>query len=221
MNFLLFNLFSSFENIAIIVLTLSIFKYRVLDFIPQILLTSLIMSLISHTMRFEFDNSQFVFFILIITLFIFVWLAFRVSYFYALIISVIGIFTYGLLQAILIYVLEFMGLLSMEVAQRPYSKLGYIMQFVTSIFALCISYLLRQKNYGFNWIPYSRSAKYKLKGSNIVLLMVSIVSVFVIGLVFYLYLSGYLHLFAIFILFFIVLVLLFYLSGKQEGKYYD
>jgi hypothetical protein len=221
MNFFLFNLFSTIEVIAVIILMLSIFKYRVMDYIPQILLTSLTMSLISHTIHFEFENNSVVPIVSIIVLFIFVWLAFRVALLYAMIISVVGYVTYGLLQTVIVYILQFTGLVSLDTALKPYSLLGYLMQLITSIVACLISYQIRKKNFGFNWIPYSSSAKFRLKGDNIILFITVIVSVFVIGLAFFLFLTGYVHLIANFILIFIVLALLFYLASKQEGKYYD
>jgi hypothetical protein len=221
MNFLFFNLVSTIENIAAIILLLSIFKYRVLDYFPQTILSGLILSLISHTMRFEFNDSNWVPFVSIITLFLFIWIAFRVALFYALIISVVGYVAYSLIQAILVFILHSLGYLSLETAQQPYALQAYIMQLITSIVAFSISYLLTRKNYGFNWVPYSSTAKFKLTRDNVILIIVTIISVIVVGLVFYLFLSGYLHVFAIFVLFFIVLALLFYLARKQEEKYYD
>jgi hypothetical protein len=220
-NFLLFNFFSTLENIGIIVLLLSIFKYRVFDYTPQILLTSLIMSMISHTMRFEFNHSNFVPLMIIFSLFLFIWIAFRVSFYYALIITVVGFIASSLLQAILLYSLQFIGVLSLKTVEIPYSLEGYMLQATTVLVSFFISFVLRRKNIGFNWVPYSRTAKFTLKGDNIILFIVTITSVFAIGLLFYLYLSGDLKIVAISILFLILLTLLFYLSGKQEEKYYD
>jgi hypothetical protein len=221
MNFILFNTFSTLENIGIILIMLSLFKYRVLDYLPQILLTSSILSLISHTMRFELSNSNLVPFIVILTLFLFVWIAFRVSVFYALIITIVGFIASALLQLILLFIIELTELTTLNAIETPYSIEGYSIQFMTSILAFLLSFLLRRKNYGFNWVPYSKTAKFKLKGDNIILFLVTIVSVFTIGLLFYLYLSGYIHLLAIFVLFSVLMFLLFYLSGKKEEKYYD
>jgi hypothetical protein len=221
MGFISFNFFSTVENIATITLLLSIFKYRVLDYIPQMLLASLVMSLISHTMRFEFANSSFVPVIMIFTLFLFIWISFKVAPLYALIITIVGYVVYGLLQTMIFFGLQSLGLLTQEMVEKEYSYEGYLLQFITFIAAYIISNLLRKNNYGFNWVPYNKSAKFKLIGDNLLFFVTVVISVFIIGLVFYLFLSGYLHLLANFVLIFFVLALLFYLSRKQEIKYYD
>jgi hypothetical protein len=221
MNFFLFNLFSTIENAAAIILLLAIFKYRITDYYPQIILTSLTMSIISHSMRFQLDFNSWVPLITIITIVFFIWITFKVSFLYALIISVVGFVAYGLLQTILLSLLSLTGIVDGASVEISYSLEGYILQVFSSITACLISYFIRQKNYGFNWVPYNSTAKFKLKGDNLLLFIVAIISIFVMGLMFFLYLKGYLHLFANLILIFIVLILLFYLARRQETKYYD
>jgi hypothetical protein len=221
MNFILFNLFSTVELFAAITLMLCIFKYRMTDYIPQIILTSLVISLISHTMRFELNSESWVPLVSLLTLFYFIWMLFRVSIIYAFIISFVGYLAYGVIQVVFLFSLQFFGYFSLDLALEPYSHITYVLQLITSILALSVAYLLRRKNYGFNWVPYSKKAKFDLKGGNFFFFIVVFISVIAVGLLFHWYLAGYINLLANFILFFVVLAVLFYLAGRKEEKYYD
>jgi hypothetical protein len=220
MNFFLFNLFSTLEAMALIVLILAIFKYRIREYFVHSIFASIMMSLTSYTLRFEFNDSSLATIIQIALLVLFFWLTFRIPIYFAFMVAILGSFFYILIQGIVLITGRALNVFTFAQATTSFSTDMYVAQVSSLCVALLISLFLRKKNFGWNYVPFENN-KIQLKGINGRFLLIVSLGFASIGLFFSVTINIYVHLIISIITFIIVILLLLYYANKKEVEYHD
>jgi hypothetical protein len=165
-------LFSTLEGLAIFSLILSIFKVRMTPYLWQAIFVNLIMSMQSYLLREEFSLAYLA---PVINMLLFIFLlatVVKIPIVWAGIMMVTGYFAYAVIQSVFLKVL--FGSLSVPELQNGSLK-GYLLQSVSAMAGLFISFMLYRKGIGF--ATNFKKLKFKTEyGIVITLIVLSLIS---------------------------------------------
>jgi hypothetical protein len=190
-SFFLFAFFSSFEYVAIFILSFTLFRFY--DFlynsasIARIIFVSLALSYISYTMRVTYEMGGLSVAVQMVVYIAFVWLLFRVQVFYAAIMAVTGVMIYSALQFSLTALLEIIGFIADKDIMQQY---GPIIQICTAVITVVLCRAAQKRNIGFSFISDSPYSKVDLNRDNVVFIVFLAIAVIVHALAVYLYLEA-------------------------------
>lgn len=177
--FLVFTLFSSVEYAAILIFTFSLFKIQFGWFKYHMAFVCVSLSYVSFTMRE--DQLGFVSpFVQLALLILFMWLLFQIHLGYAAFITTVGYISYGLMQAIIILPAK---IIFNEL--EPFTSKMYFVALITSSVFFLISYIVRRKNWGYSFVPFSDRLEMSIKRGNLLFLLVILFLLIGVGIAYY------------------------------------
>ncbi|TFE22618.1 hypothetical protein [Cohnella luojiensis] len=177
-----------FETIAGISLILSIFRFQIKGFVPQILFTAVVMAQTSYLLREVLNQDSITPFFMLAWIVILLWLLFRVHYFYALLMAITGYLGYLLIQISIVYSFQFLFDTEIPVVDFYTMK---IIQIISSSIALLISVVLMMKRIGFSFVPDRVQESVLLKGTNRRMLLLLIAGSVIVSAIVFIYESGF------------------------------
>ncbi|QGQ94969.1 hypothetical protein EHS13_08780 [Paenibacillus psychroresistens] len=219
MNFLGFMIFSPFEYIAIFILMFSLFRFNFDRFYTKrIIFASILLSCLSFTMRAE-SLTNFNTPVIGVLLFIFVWLMFEVRIFHALIMSISVFIAYGLIQATLITLFQYMNIFDLkeiESTATGYTFPGFVIAIISILIFMIVAWIIKKRNSGFDFVSHDTSKKNEYNGINILLSIGILITATITAVTYYLildYEQGF-YLMALVLLFTLIIIL--YLSNRKD-----
>lgn len=216
-DFILFNLFSTIEIIGMFCLILALFRFKIKEYVVQIVVASFLLSQISYYMRTILDVSHYVPLIFLVFAFIFMRVLFRVQVYYAASMIVIGYIAFTLLQAIIIFASISLNLFKLDDVVA-FSWLSYYQLLISCLISLIISWVLLKKRIGFTFVPYSETVRVKISGENTVFFVIVLLSVAIAGINLYFSLQSIYSLILIIVLLTFSFGSLIYLSIRREKQ---
>jgi hypothetical protein len=183
MDFIWFNFFSTIEVVGMFCLMLALFRFRIKEYIFHMIFASFLLSQTSYYMREHFELANYVPIVFVIFTFLFVWLMFRVQLFYAAVMAVTGYIALIILQGAIIFIGISLNLFQLDDIGPTW--LGYILQLITFLTSLFISWLLIRKRIGFTFVPFSETLQVKFRGENIFFLIIVLIGIIVAGIYLY------------------------------------
>lgn len=210
MNALCFMLFSTVEGMSMFAIMLSLFRYRITEYFHYYLVLSILMSAASYWMWQVGGAPEYVPVMSALLFSLSVLVRYRISAIAAILMALTGYLVFGMLQSIVVYVLEAGTLVQME---RIQSNTGdtYLMQLVNSLLLFALSYMLYRKGFGFtfplSWIEVK-------EGNTLLLSSISAAFVFIAGVSL---LHSRVH--AAAAVFFLILLLLLNVLNRKEQRH--
>lgn len=205
----LFTIVSIIEYFAIMILTFAIFRIQFSHLKYQILFIALALTFVSYTLRSD-DLLTLNLFVQPILIFLFIWMIFKIHPYYALIMSGVGYFSYGLIQAVLM--LTFNSGLHWPIK---------IVAICSAAVTILLSFLLRRKNMGWAFVPTSEYLMEKIKKQELIVFITTIIFSIVavaIAITFTMIETDPLYLFIAIIVLALSVSILFYLSNRKEKE---
>ncbi|WP_025686333.1 hypothetical protein [Paenibacillus maysiensis] len=141
-----FLVFSTFEGVAVFALILSIFKVKMTPYVWQAIFVNLVMNLQSYLLREELSLAYLV---PVINMLLFIFLlatVVKIPIVWSGIMTVTGYFAYAVIQSVLLKAM--FGSLPVSELQEGSLK-GYLLQTISAVVGLLISFILYQKGIGF------------------------------------------------------------------------
>ncbi|MFS0726120.1 hypothetical protein [Paenibacillus sp. 1P07SE] len=162
-----------FETIAGFVLMMSLYLFPIRSYIPQIIFTSVVMAQTSYLLREVLMLDWLTPFFMLLWMVLLLWLLFRIHLFYALLMAVSGYMVYIVLQMLIVLIMQAVSPLA-EIQQTfVYLK---VVQLLSSLGVLAISWVLIKKRIGFSFVPDRLSEHVAFRGTNRQLLITLIVA---------------------------------------------
>lgn len=156
MDFFQFFIFSSIEGISIFVLMFSLFRFKVKDYIPYMLVTSGIMAIISYFLRTQLHLESVTPLVLAVLTILLMRFLFRIHFFYSIIMFSITIIASMVLQGLLIFGVQAFNIYTLDEI-RSQENLLYLTQFVTSLLTFGISWIILKKRIWFTFVPFDEN----------------------------------------------------------------
>ncbi|HEY0828338.1 MAG TPA: hypothetical protein VGE40_09600 [Bacilli bacterium] len=203
MNKTLFVTVSSIEWFSLFCLIFTMFRFRMKDHILQIIFASVIMSQFSFLIAGAEDISVIAPVLQFFIVFLFLWLMFRIHIFYAAVMTTFGYGWFLFIQTVLALVVE------------SYPPL-YLIQLGSSAFILFLCMFSSRYRLGFSFIPDNHHIKLNLKGENLRLLVLVILTAITISIYYLFVLEGFLLL--TFFIMLLILGLFLYSAIKKEKE---
>ncbi|MFS1514062.1 sensor histidine kinase [Chengkuizengella sp. SCS-71B] len=141
-----FSIFSFIEYIAFFYITFTIFRIRISDYIPQVILTSIILLYVSFSLRTALDMAVIAAFSQLVLLCFLLWIMFRMKVLNAILIAVIGYLTYCVIQTVIVSI----SFLFISVDNYLFTNVSYVLQTITSLVTFYIAYILNKYNVGYS-----------------------------------------------------------------------
>lgn len=165
MEIFLYLLFSSLEWLALVILTFAMFRFPLRGYWGQILLTSFVLSLLSHLVFKELDMRVLATLLQPPVVFLFFWQVFRIHVFYASLMTVYGYLGYLSLQLLILILMRWLGI-PLEI-MVPDTTPMYVLQGLTILIVLMVASLLYRYRIGYSFVPDSEYAQVKLQNINL------------------------------------------------------
>ncbi|AEI40099.1 hypothetical protein [Paenibacillus mucilaginosus] len=176
MNFALNVFFGGIEFIALIVLSLSIFRFQFYYYLPKIAGIAFLMSFISFYFRYIPELTSLAIISALTTQVILIMITYRIPFFYSLLVNFCGFMASSLVElSILISGIK-LGLFNEAQVQQSALTLGVVQVSVAIILSIII-YILQSRKIGFLFKTKNLNSRTALKGYNFV-----IATILVIGL---------------------------------------
>lgn len=212
MDTIFFFVFSMLEYLAVFYLSFSLFSIVYKHFVPQLLISSLILTCTSFVMRsLELDIFDVM---LQIVIFIFLMrFVFRINTYYAVVVS------YGYICAVVIQMISFNVLFHLGLLGKITSFSGgaFIIQSITIGICLCVGELLRAKDWRYSFIPTKLHINVGWNWINLLLLIFVFIEISIIVVSYYYFLYAFSLTHGIFtIVLFIVAGSILYFLEKRE-----
>jgi hypothetical protein len=174
LNFIIFTLISSFEYVAGLVFIAALFRFRYfLRMKMHIFMVCVLLSYVSYTTRTVYGLAIESTLIQIGLMMLFIWLLFKVQFYYAALMSLTGHVAYGAVQFLLLFVYNFAGIFTLEDLEALIWP-SHILPLSSSLIFLMISRLIIKKNWGFSFVPDRADEDLELKTRKITVILVSI-----------------------------------------------
>lgn len=138
--------FSTIEVLALISITLTVFRFKIVDYPWQALLVGIVMNLMSYVLRDQMDISSLAPISNVILLALLAAVFLRVPLVWSFIMSIIGMALYIIIQASIVAVS--FGQLSISSADASAGQ-GYLIQSVTALIFFLASYILYKFGIGY------------------------------------------------------------------------
>jgi len=172
MNTIFYLLVSIAEWLALLLLTLAMFKFRFNGYWGQIILTSAVLSLLSHFVFQVIEQRMLATILQPPVVFLFLWQMFRIQIFYAGIMTVYGYMGYTTVQLLILLVAGQLGAPMESLA--PSTMPMYAVQASTAAAVLLIVYALYRSRIGYTFVPDFEYAPVALRGVNLRLFLLSL-----------------------------------------------
>jgi len=216
MNIFLYLFFSSIEWLALILLMFAMFKFRLQGYWGQVILTSAIMSLLSH---FVFQVIEIRFLATTLqppVIFLFLWQMFRIQIFYSGVMTIYGYMAYMALQTAVMLVATNFGISYESIV--PNSLSLYVIQTFTILTTVIVLWLLHRFRIGYSFVPDYEYSPVILKGINFRLLLLTLVGYGWISVSYYITFSPITPTLLKLLVFIILGVLLYYAQKKENAN---
>lgn len=212
MNHILFFLFSMMEYMAVFYLSFALFSIVFKHFIPQLLISSFVLTCSSFIMRsLKLDMYDVLLQILIFILLI--RFVFRINGYYAVIIS------FGYICAVVIQMVSFNLLYQVGLLGQISSFSGgtYIIQTISALLVVLLAVFLKKKDWRYSFVPTKVHIKVSLTWLNSLLLLFVLLEISIIVISYYYFLNAFSPSHGIFaLILFLVAGALPYLLLKRE-----
>lgn len=195
-----------YEVIAAFAIMLAWYRFSLKDYMTYSLIAAVLMAETSYILRlvFHYDSITPVF--MLFWFLIFVWRVFRIHPFFALLMTVTGYLSYLFVQSALLYALQIFFTLEQISSPLIHAK---FFQIGSSTITLGVAYWLLRRRIGFSFVPDRMDEKIEMKGLNVWLLIVCIISCFFISGVAYTFVNiNFLFRMLLSVFMFIVIILL-------------
>lgn len=179
-----FVLVSSLEYIAIIALMIAVFRFSIRIFIPHTVFICLVQSSFSYFIRVE-GLANYSSLLQVILFVICISLLYRLRWYYAIVMGVIGYQSYVSIQAVLFIIISAFGFLDVNDVNYYQNFKGVLFVVLCVMVSMLIGNLIYQKGWGFTFIPTGISPRIKIRGINLAILFLSLMSALMIGSTFY------------------------------------
>jgi hypothetical protein len=166
------------ESVSLYSLMLTIFRVSIKPYLIHAIIAGVAMAQTSYLLRFVFHYDDITPLFMLLWYFVIIWQVFRFHWFYALIMTVTGYLGYLVIQCILILFLQIGFTLEQLSEPLLHAKL---LQLASSTVSYVVALTLWRKRLGFSFVPDRMSERVEMKGLNLVLLTISVISCFFIS----------------------------------------
>ncbi|WP_028559203.1 hypothetical protein [Paenibacillus pinihumi] len=180
MKTLLYFLFSSSEWLAMVILTFVMFKFPLRGYWGQIILTAAVMSFLSHFLFQVIDQRTLATILQPPVLFLLFWQVFRVHIFYSSLMTVYGYMGYLFVQHSVMTIFLWLGVPLEQLI--PNTSPLYVLQACSILIVLIAAAVLYKLRLGYTFVPDFEYAPVTLKGTNLGLLLLTIVGYLLIAI---------------------------------------
>lgn len=176
MNFAIKVFLSSIELSAMIVLSLTMFRFQFFYYLHKIYGIALLMSIISFYFRDIVELGIFAVLASLSTEIILIMIMYRIPFFYSLLVSVTGFIAGVITESAVMLSGITLGLFDQSQIQQSVAVLGSI-QLITAFILALIIYLLQRRKIGFLFKTKYLASRTALKGYNFILSAFLVVSI--------------------------------------------
>lgn len=170
------------EVIAGFAIMLAPFRFSLKDYFTYSIIAAVLMAETSYILRLVFHYDSITPIFMLFWFLVFMWRVFRIHPFFALLMTVTGYLSFLAIQNMLLLLLQIQ--FTMEQISTPLLH-AKLFQVGCSAVTLGVAYWLLRKRIGFSFVPDRMDEKVELKGLNLWLLLICIVScVFISGVAF-------------------------------------
>ncbi|MCC3374908.1 hypothetical protein [Cohnella sp. REN36] len=177
-DFLEFMLFSCIETIALTSITLTLFRFKFMDYFWQALLINVVMNIQSYFLREQFTLSELVPVINVILLSIFIFAVARVPIIWTFIMSLFGYVFTVVIQSVIVFI---SGSVAYVTATDLHPIKGHVIQAATGLIVLALSYILYKFGIGFAF----QFEKLRFKWEQALILSLIILTMVALGILLY------------------------------------
>lgn len=202
------------EWITLIVLSFSLFMFKIKDNLVTIVFASILLSLLSYVLRGASNLTEISTFLQLITLILIFWLMIRMPAIYAGVMATLGYVSYLFVQTLIAYILNWTNILPLE-KMMGNQFLTHLVAGITVVVTLLICYFLVRFRIGFSFVPDDSSINIGLRG-NIRLLIMIVLGAITIGI--FLFSAKHGYLLWVFLGMCVILGLLVYFLFKKETE---
>ncbi|CAG7644291.1 hypothetical protein ACFQI7_09535 [Paenibacillus allorhizosphaerae] len=178
---LLFFLFSFAEFLAIFIMMMWLFRFKFKNYQYSIYFLTAILTVISWVVRNVFGEAAYAPILLISVLILLFYVLSSISLIWCAFMGVLAYVGYGLVQAIIIFVPDWLGWYSFREMSNT-SVTAYCIQTVSAAAYIGLAYLLKHNRLGLTFVSPARATKVRMNGMNITILIVLIVSFLMMAL---------------------------------------
>ncbi|WP_151734363.1 hypothetical protein [Paenibacillus tengchongensis] len=175
-DFALYILFSMLETFAMFFLAFRVFKIDL--YTKEIVFASALMAFISYTLRYDYGLITADIIVQYILNYLFLWLLFRIQFFYAAIVNGLAYLSYMLIQSTCYLIMDLTGANSLVF---PFMTLSvYMLQSVSALVTLIAACYIHRKRKGFDFIPDKPDERITLSLREVILFAISAPSVLIV-----------------------------------------
>ncbi len=166
-DFVLYMAFSVLETYALFFLAFKAFKIDLYSI--EMVFASLIMGFISYVLRIDYGLIEMDVCLQFILIFCFMWLLFRIHYFYAAIMTGMTYQAYSLIQTLYYFLLNQSTLFSV-----------YLLQILTATTAILIGMYISKRRQGFDFVPDKPAGKINISTRDQILFALNLPSFIIV-----------------------------------------
>ncbi|GIQ71456.1 hypothetical protein DUZ99_10565 [Xylanibacillus composti] len=149
---LLFHLLTAVEGSAVFLLMIKLFRFSIREWWKEILFAVLFTSYVNyHLWHIEFLTG-YVYIIQVGMLYLFNWLVLRCNWLHAVIVLCTGFAAYTLIQVVVLYIFNFMGVFSTEKLDGTQPYTTYVHQLTSAVIGWVVISLLTMRRIGFTFV---------------------------------------------------------------------
>jgi hypothetical protein len=152
MRLVTFLLVSIFEWASLLILTFSIFMFKIKDNRVNIVFSAALLSMFSYIIRDVANMTTIAPFLQLLIVFLIFWKLIRIPAIYAAIMASFGYICYVFIQIVIMMILNLMSQFSIETLVFDY-MMNYLTGSMAACISLIISYFLVRNRLGFSFIP--------------------------------------------------------------------
>lgn len=173
-------LLSCIEGIAFLFLTFGLFRIKIREYLKEIVMSILVVSVGTYLLSDNPAISQFIPLINIIALIVFLVCFFKVLIPHTFLITISGYITCMIIQWGIIQVADIVGGIDLtDIKNSEFLKAFF--QLLSSAIIITISSFLRRYKLWFTFVPYSTSLNFRMTKSNLTLLIATTIILFIFG----------------------------------------
>lgn len=174
-------LFSTFENISIVILSLALFRMPIKYSGNKVLIISMVLSIVSLIQRDYLHLNDFVAISLMIAYVILFKFIFSVPTFYAFLVSITGYLMYAVIQTILLLIGILSGLTTTHLIESSLFH-GSMIQIVSAGITILLAFWMHRKKIGFMFVINRLTIKHIFSGFNLIFSFIILLSLITIQL---------------------------------------
>lgn len=195
-----------YEVIAAFAIMLAAYRYSIKEYMTYSIIAAVLMAETSYILRLVLHLDSITPIFMLFWFLLFMWRVFRIHPFFALLMTVTGYLSYLFVQSALLFLLQIHFTLEQISTPLLHAKLY---QIGSSTITLGVAYWLLKRRIGFSFVPDRMNEKIEMKGLNLWLLLVCIISCFFIsGIAYTIVNINFLYSTLLSVVMFIVIILL-------------